>query len=693
MTQFVPPATSADLGVVTPDNTTITVDGTGTISAVSIAGPTGPSGAAGPSGATGSAGPPGATGATGPVGASGPYGSSGPPGPSGAAGPTGATGPAGASITGATGATGATGPAGATGATGASGATGATGAAGGEYNLSVVSVPGVLAHSLWNGSGNDAPPAGWADLGYDTTGWTAALASTVDSNPVSGATPIWRTALPTVITGSPPGEWCLFRELFSLPAATVSTATLKCAADAGLDVYLNGTEIYAGAAIDPVVTLHTVSVDVSLFGTSNVLAVYGKDDGGQGRPTDYAGVMYTLQVTVAIGGVGPSGPAGPSGATGPAGPGAALAAAETGSLSITIPAGDATATGGVVFSPALSPAPTVLVSSSDGTLIASVENVTTSGFDARLTASVPEAPGVSQTATVYWVADSGTGSTGPAGATGPAGPSGPAGATGASGAAGTNGTNGTNGSSGAVGATGAAGAAGATGAAGPAGATGPTGSTGPGGPTGPTGPAGPTGATGPAGPVGATGAGATGATGPAGTPGTGTMTQLAQVTISAGGTTSITFSGISGAYSNLLLMGQLGVASTNTADRFLQVCMNGDSTAAHYMYGSHYDNAASSSGYSAGSTSDSKMIIAELLRTGSGAADATALTIWLHNYAGTTFNKQVHGSEIDFYPASGGWIDYYGVWLSTAAIISLVFSITTGAAFAGGSVLTLYGIA
>lgn len=104
-----------------------------------------------------------------------------------------------------------------------------------------------------------------------------------------------------------------------------------------------------------------------------------------------------------------------------------------------------------------------------------------------------------------------------AGATGPTGPTGPSGPAGASGA---------------TGATGSAGATGATGPSGPAGTNGVNGTNGTNGATGPTGPTGPVGATGP------TGAGAS-------------WTYIGAVDSTSG--TTVNFSGLNGAYKELLL--------------------------------------------------------------------------------------------------------------------------------------------
>ncbi len=147
-------------------------------------------------------------------------------------------------------------------------------------------------------------------------------------------------------------------------------------------------------------------------------------------------------------GSGATGPTGPSGPAGPTGPGSSLGAAANGSVSITIASGSSTNTAVVAFPGTFSVAPIVTVASDNGDVIASWESVTTTDFTARITSSVVLGTGVSITAVVSWVADSGTGSIGPTGPTGPAGsdgsdgstgptgPAGPTGATGATGAAG-----------------------------------------------------------------------------------------------------------------------------------------------------------------------------------------------------------------------------------------------------------------
>lgn len=79
---------------------------------------------------------------------------------------------------------------------------------------------------------------------------------------------------------------------------------------------------------------------------------------------------------------------------------------EVGSTSITISAGNATATAAVTFPYAFSSAPTVRCSGDSGLVICSAESVTGTGFTARITSNV--ALGTSHTETLSWDAAAST---------------------------------------------------------------------------------------------------------------------------------------------------------------------------------------------------------------------------------------------------------------------------------------------
>lgn len=96
-------------------------------------------------------------------------------------------------------------------------------------------------------------------------------------------------------------------------------------------------------------------------------------------------------------------PGGPSGATGPTGPaGDPGGGALSGSVSVTVPAGNVTGTSAVSFPSTLPDAPIVVCVSADGTLTAQPLDITNSGFTAQLTIGTEDSS--DHTATVLWIA-------------------------------------------------------------------------------------------------------------------------------------------------------------------------------------------------------------------------------------------------------------------------------------------------
>ncbi len=308
---------------------------------------------------------------------------------------------------------------------------------------------------------------------------------------------------------------------------------------------------------------------------------------------------------------GPTGPSGPSGSTGPTGPqgitGPQGTTGPTGPQGVTGPTGPIGATGATG---------------------AGIEILGTYASLAALQAAHPtgtvgDAYLVNQDLYIWdsvandWT-NAGT-------IAGPAGVTGPQGATGATGPQGTTGPTGPQGDIGATGVTGPQGATGvgATGATGPQGTTGPTGPApafaissstpptptvgqawfnsdtglqyvyydnfwvetggslaGATGPQGPSGPQGATGATGPSGPQGTTGptgvgtVGATGATGPGG----GSWSVIGTYNATSGFFTS--FTGLAGAYKELILQWYGGNSTLNNGTRgnYLRVWLNSNNS-------------------------------------------------------------------------------------------------------------------
>lgn len=128
--------------------------------------------------------------------------------------------------------------------------------------------------SLWNGSGNDAPPDGWRNVAYDDSAWSApVLASVGGGSVVPGSEAIWPTNTP--VDGM---EQALFRHTFTLSAGVVTSGTLHIHVDGFIvGVWLNNAwlgEVWSGFPANLEITLDT---RLLIPGGDNVLAVHIDD--------------------------------------------------------------------------------------------------------------------------------------------------------------------------------------------------------------------------------------------------------------------------------------------------------------------------------------------------------------------------------------------------------------------------------
>ena len=143
---------------------------------------------------------------------------------------------------------------------------------------------------------------------------------------------------------------------------------------------------------------------------------------------------------------------------------------------------------------------------------------------------------------------------------------------------------------------------------------------------------------------------------------------------------SVTFSSISGSYTDLILVTN---PSSATGSQSIYIQFNAD-TATNYsrtvMYGD---------GTSAASSRDSSY---NHIRMGFNTGGRTANITQIQNYSNaTTFKTTL--SRSNTYPGSDGYVyASVGLWRSTAAVTSVLIGVDTGT-FATGSTFTLYGIA
>lgn len=155
-----------------------------------------------------------------------------------------------------------------------------------------------------------------------------------------------------------------------------------------------------------------------------------------------------------------------------------------------------------------------------------------------------------------------------------------------------------------------------------------------------------------------------------------TYEPLATTTLSSA-QASVTFSSISGSYTDLVLV----INDTNgTGSDALMIRLNGDT-------GSNYSNTRMrGDGSAASSARDSNQTSMNIAFT---STTYSTSIINLMNYANTTTNKTVIGRS------SNGNVETkagVGLWRSTAAITSITMITSNGNSFQSGSTFSLYGI-
>ena len=160
-----------------------------------------------------------------------------------------------------------------------------------------------------------------------------------------------------------------------------------------------------------------------------------------------------------------------------------------------------------------------------------------------------------------------------------------------------------------------------------------------------------------------------------------TYTPLATLTLSASAA-SVTFSSISQAYRDLVLVVQL----KSSAVANVYVRPNSDATTANYSQ--VYMGGSGTAAYSASATSNPGFML-----TGLSNPDATNLwnaKLDLMDYSATDKHKTALVRADD---ASEGTLAQASRWASTAAVTSLVITTNTATTWSAGSTFSLYGIA
>lgn len=166
---------------------------------------------------------------------------------------------------------------------------------------------------------------------------------------------------------------------------------------------------------------------------------------------------------------------------------------------------------------------------------------------------------------------------------------------------------------------------------------------------------------------------------------TATKVSLASVTLGAA-TSSVTFSGISQSYVDLILIINRG---STVADAGGTLQFNGD-TGTTYNYGYMQGNGA---GTWRSNRSNNTTYINTGGYTTTGTSITTTTIVNIYNYTSTSTYKSVNyrtnnaGSDANYKGTEFG----IGVWRSTSAISSLTYN-CDGSTFLAGSTFNLYGI-
>ena len=177
------------------------------------------------------------------------------------------------------------------------------------------------------------------------------------------------------------------------------------------------------------------------------------------------------------------------------------------------------------------------------------------------------------------------------------------------------------------------------------------------------------------------------------------ITKLA--TLTASGVSSASFSGISGSYNDLKILGSAhtdDASGSTTPYQVMTIRFNSDSSSVYFVsYG--YATGTTATGVTYGwtsYTSAQEISVPLAPNATSSQNDFSAIEMYIPAYAGSRQKKcRVQGSFMTPYASAGGpnpiTIMGNGGWDNTSAITSITFSANYGD-FVSGTSFTLYGI-
>ena len=165
-----------------------------------------------------------------------------------------------------------------------------------------------------------------------------------------------------------------------------------------------------------------------------------------------------------------------------------------------------------------------------------------------------------------------------------------------------------------------------------------------------------------------------------------TSTEVAIATTTLGSAAStITFSSISGSYTDLRLVFTL---TTSSAGESGYIRFNSD-TGTNYSV--TFLAGEGSVAFSNRDTSSNQICITDNQAVGSSTTIPQLATVDIFSYTGSTFKTILNTSSNDL-NGSGGVIRRVGLWRNTSAITSITITTLNASTFSAGTTATLYGI-
>jgi hypothetical protein len=166
-----------------------------------------------------------------------------------------------------------------------------------------------------------------------------------------------------------------------------------------------------------------------------------------------------------------------------------------------------------------------------------------------------------------------------------------------------------------------------------------------------------------------------------------TYSKLAETTVGAGGTATITFNNIPQNYTDLILKVSLRAAAATT-DQTFNLKFNGSSASSYSVKRLYGDG---SSAGSDGDTSATSINMYSIPSNGATASTFGNAEIYIPNYSGST-NKSVSADVVSENNATRAITDLAaGLWSNTTAINQIIVTVA-GTSFMQHSTATLYGI-